>query len=384
MRVRPFAALLTATLVGAALAAAPATAAPATSRLPATAVDAGPAPAAAAGVGTDDDVADNEAQALPPPALSGLGAGYAGSLLLSGPATQAYRQIPGVPVPRSAKPVPKALDGQPTYVPAKTCSAQSAKPGALALRSLLTRTYPGSGDYGIVASCVGRTYTSEHMEGRAFDWRVSIRVPRQKAQAETFLAWLTGGTGGNAGGNARRLGVMYAIWDGKIWGAYAPERGWRAQSCSGETGCHRDHVHLSLTWNGAYQRTSFWTGKAVGGQDHGPCVRNGTYFAPVGNPRVPNRTPCPTWRPLPAADKIFGTIRANVRRTVSVREVGGAVAAVQWILGGEPASGRSTALTGQHLAAFQLRRGLKRTGTITPQTWRSLASYASDGAVRIP
>lgn len=377
MRVRPLAALLTTTLVAAALAATSAAAAPAT---------APPARVLPTAVATPLDdhgatIADGEATALPPPAPSGSSARVAGSLMLSGPsANLVYQRVPGVPVPRPIVRLPTAVDAEPPYVPAKTCGATTAKPGALALRALLMKTYVGSGDDGIVSSCVGSPFTSEHMEGRAFDWKVSVRVPAQKAQAETFLAWLTA----NNGVNARRLGVMYAIWDAKIWGVYSASSGWRTYSCSGETGCHRDHVHLSMTWDGAYKRTSFWSGRAVTVQDYGPCVRNGAYFASVGSASTPNHTPCPTWLSLAPTEKVFATLRANANRTVSLHERSTATVYAMWILGGEQATGRSTALTGQHLAAFQLRRGLNRTGTITPQTWRSLADYASAGKVRIP
>ena len=53
------------------------------------------------------------------------------------------------------------------------------------------------------------------------------------------------------------------------------------------------------------------------------------------------------------------------------------------ILGGEPKSRVSTVRTGQQLAAFQFRRGIPVTGTITPATWQQLALFASGGAVRV-
>ncbi|WP_258272927.1 hypothetical protein, partial [Escherichia coli] len=63
--------------------------------------------------------------------------------------------------------------------------------------------------------------------------------------------------------NARRLGVMYVIWNGKIWGAYGAGKGWRPYSTcakhpekSWDNTCHRNHMHISLSWAGAMGRTS--------------------------------------------------------------------------------------------------------------------------------
>ena len=71
---------------------------------------------------------------------------------------------------------------------------------------------------------------------------------------------------GNRYANARRLGVMYIIWNDKMWSSYRPSEGWRPySSCADtpasayDTACHRNHIHLSLSWEGANGRTSFWT-----------------------------------------------------------------------------------------------------------------------------
>jgi len=289
-----------------------------------------------------------------------------------------WKPIPvrGTGTPRPALRLPAAYDVQPTYEPQQTCQ-NVAKPGAIALRDILLRTYPGTGSYGIATSCIGRSHVSEHLEGRAFDWKVSISNPQQKAQAETFLFWLTAVDGAMA----KRLGVMYVMWDGRIWGAYAPERGWRPFTCSGATACHRDHVHISLTWDGAYARTSFYSGRAVTVTDRGPCVVTGHYFAIPYNDRIRNPYRCGRWLALPATDPVLAVLRANARRNVSLRERSSAILALESVLGGEPASTRSSYLTGQELAAFQFRRGLRVTGTVTPDTWRELARYASGGTV---
>ena len=81
------------------------------------------------------------------------------------------------------------------------------------------------------------------------------------ATADQFLTgcWRRAANG-MAALNARRLGVMYVIWNGKIWGAYRSADGWRPYT-GGES--HSDHIHISLSWNGAMKSTSWWTGKAA-------------------------------------------------------------------------------------------------------------------------
>ena len=115
--------------------------------------------------------------------------------------------------------------------------------------------------------------------------------------------------------------------------------------------------------------------------DRGPCVRSGEYFAVPYGAGMPNAQPCRPWQPLYPSDVVFPMLRANANRNVSLRERSNAIRALTRVLGGEPASIRSTYLTGQQLAAFQYRRGIQVTGTVTPDTWRELARYASGGAV---
>ncbi|MGV8968743.1 MAG: DUF4214 domain-containing protein [Cellulomonas sp.] len=75
------------------------------------------------------------------------------------------------------------------------------------------------------------------------------------------MNWLTAvGPDEQVGYNARRLGVMYIIWNRQIWNNSSASAGWRAY-----TGAvpHTDHVHISLSWAGAYMRSSWWTGVAL-------------------------------------------------------------------------------------------------------------------------
>ena len=64
---------------------------------------------------------------------------------------------------------------------------------------------------------------------------------------------------GNKNAMARRLGVMYIIFNRKIWRAYDP--GWGSYS---GTNPHTDHIHISLSYDGSTGRTSYWKGKPLG------------------------------------------------------------------------------------------------------------------------
>lgn len=146
--------------------------------------------------------------------------------------------------------------------------------GILALRDRVLRpAYGGSfGDYGTKRACGGRT--SGHKEGRSLDWMMDARVPAEYANARAFLDWLLApDEHGNPNAMARRLGVMYVLYNNQMWRSYRANEGWLPQSYEGvgcaeqgpayATVCHRDHIHLSLSWQGALQRTSFWSGAAT-------------------------------------------------------------------------------------------------------------------------
>ncbi len=154
----------------------------------------------------------------------------------------------------------KAIEVLSPYQPQTTCDP-TAKPGVVAFSQLLLTTYRDTRSDGIVRSCTSEAGTSEHKDGRAFDWAVDPGKPAQVAEAKALFAWLFATDRyGNTYAEARRLGIMYIIYDKRIWGAYAADAGWKPYACSGVTACHQDHVHFSFGWAGALRRTSYWTG----------------------------------------------------------------------------------------------------------------------------
>jgi hypothetical protein len=179
------------------------------------------------------------------------------------PAAQASGNGPEAPAA-----APDRIERFAAYQPQSTCDPV-AKPGTQALAQLLFAYYGTGRNGGITRSCAigGR---SEHKEGRAFDWMLSVNRPNERAVAEEFIGWLLDeGPDGKDAYNARRLGVMYVIWNGRIWSASHAGQGWLPYSGPNP---HTDHVHVSLTWSGAMKRTSFWTGEVadVGRGSDGP------------------------------------------------------------------------------------------------------------------
>ena len=140
------------------------------------------------------------------------------------------------------------------------CEAIS-RTGVTAFRDLVLAAYPQTRNGGIVRTCSIRG-ASEHKEGRAWDWMVDVNKPLEAAAAEDLIAWLTSpDEHGNQAAMARRLGVMYIIWNAQIWKSYQADRGWQPYR---GTNAHTDHVHISFSWAGALQRTSYWTGQVSG------------------------------------------------------------------------------------------------------------------------
>jgi hypothetical protein len=180
--------------------------------------------------------------------------------------------LPAAAVPTIAAALPQGVyDVSPTYEGQAQCDP-TPKPGTQALADLIKATYGQDQTVWIPRACsIGGQ--SEHKEGRALDWMTSARNAQQRANAETFLAWLLGPDQfGVPYGNAMRLGVMYIGWNDRIWRGYDIKRGWtELKGCFAtptegmDTTCHRNHIHISFTWDGASGRSSFWDGTPMDG-----------------------------------------------------------------------------------------------------------------------
>lgn len=224
-----------------------------------------------------------------------------------------------------------------------------------------------------------RKPSSEHHEGRAVDWVVSVRTAQGRSQARAVLTWLLATDGQqNRYAVARRLGMMYLIWDNKIWSASRPDQGWRPYSdCaqrpqrSADSRCHRNHIHISLSWEGARGVTSYWTGKVVR-PDYGPRRPADLNWAVPW--RSPNRVPCerhPRVTPPKGASPTLRTLVAYSGRNLGQGSTGAAVRAVQQVVG-VPAVGTFGPRTKEALQRWQSQHGLKGSGVVGPATWRAL------------
>jgi hypothetical protein len=148
------------------------------------------------------------------------------------------------------------IEGYAPYAPQRVCDPRP-KPGTVAFTEMVLAAYPDTANWGISRDC-GVGGRSEHKEGRAWDWRVDVYDDRDRQTADEVISWLMATDEfGNSHAMARRLGVMYIIWNRKIWSSSSPAQGWRPYFGASP---HTDHVHISFAPDGALGRTSFWEG----------------------------------------------------------------------------------------------------------------------------
>ena len=187
---------------------------------------------------------------------------------------------PAIPANLSPEVDPLA-DYQGQYI----CSPDP-KVGAERISALIRATYADSSDIWIPRDC-NEGGRSEHKEGRAIDWMINHRDPVQNAEAQSFLDWLLAtDENGNEFAMARRLGIMYIGWNDQIWESYTKQ--WsELKGCYStpepdyDTYCHRNHIHLSLSWDGASAQTSFWGGSPTPAPD---CYATRTPSASPADP----------------------------------------------------------------------------------------------------
>ncbi|WP_396047406.1 peptidoglycan-binding protein [Aeromicrobium sp. UC242_57] len=243
--------------------------------------------------------------------------------------------------------LPDGLDPKSPYLPQSSCNPVDMA-GTVKLRDHVLATYGQGGRGNISRGCTEGV--SEHSEGRAWDWMIDPDDPAQTAAAADFLSWVTR----DDGRNARRLGIMYVIYNKKIWSIYRSGEGWRRSSG------HQDHIHVSLSWNGARGNVSFWTGK-VGSIDYGPCVRfKGTYAALSSAVRSGS---------CAASSKLLAKTKVGNRQ---YGRTGSTVKKAQRLLGVK-ATGRFDSMTWSAVKRFQRAHDVPVTGVLDQPTWVALS-----------
>jgi peptidoglycan hydrolase-like protein with peptidoglycan-binding domain len=277
-------------------------------------------------------------------------------------------------VPARPAGLPTAIEPLSRYVAQADCDPTTKK-GTNLLGKLLTTTYPNT-TYGGGRACTDHP-PSEHYDGRAVDWMNTVRNSTQRAQANAVLGWLFASDAkGNRYANARRLGVMYIIWNDRIWGSYTTS--WRPYNGCAETpqksmdtSCHRDHMHISLSWEGALGHTSFWT-KKVAAPDFGPCRPADLNWAP--NYTRFNGTPCPQYSTVKArAGKSYVTQRAFLfsGAQLGTGDSGAPVVALQNALR-VANNGKFGSSTAAAVRSLQQSEKLRVNGIMNQATWRIL------------
>ncbi len=151
------------------------------------------------------------------------------------------------------------------YQPQTSCDP-TPKAGVVLFREYILRKF-GGGDVGIARSCASPG-TSEHEEGRAWDWGIvpGADLPGgvteySPANVDGFIEWLTClDEQGNEHANARRAGIMYVVHNRRIWRAYdKPGQQTRGRWMPyGGSDPHTSHIHISFSWAGARGETSLY------------------------------------------------------------------------------------------------------------------------------
>jgi peptidoglycan hydrolase-like protein with peptidoglycan-binding domain len=253
------------------------------------------------------------------------------------------------PTPKPAKPLSKIIDIASQYQAQDSCDPVP-KPGVSAFMNLILSTYKTGFSDGIIREC-GIGATSEHKEGRAWDWAIP-NTTKDHATAQHVVNWLVA----DNGAMARRFGIEYVIWNRHIWGVYRQSDGWRPYV--GES-AHTDHVHFSFSWDGAEKRTSWWTGVPVTVADQGPCRPYAGQPAPLYTGRRTSACATPPKAPHSSYAIVWpGQSTSSVKVAQKALKIK--------VDGSFGASMRST------LVAWQRAHRLPVTGVLDNATWAKL------------
>ncbi|MFB9312846.1 hypothetical protein [Nocardioides plantarum] len=144
----------------------------------------------------------------------------------------------------------------------------TVKPGTRVLSSWLVQHYASRTT--MTRACEwGEHVTSEHQEGRAIDWFSDAATSKGMRASRRLIDGLVApDRWGNVAVRARRMGIMYIIWNDHIysaWNGFRPgpylHSGCKTLTKCSKTLRHRDHVHISLTRAAARGKTSWFDGR---------------------------------------------------------------------------------------------------------------------------
>jgi hypothetical protein len=154
-----------------------------------------------------------------------------------------------------------------SYEPQTACR-KLPRPGTVALAAWLNHHFDGGTATASMRPCDPGS-VSEHQDGRAIDWAMDATSKADRLEVRTFLERLfAADADGNPHALARRMGVMYVIWNDHMYASYDgfERRDYRSSSCTTLKRCsptlrHRDHVHLSLSMAGGRGLTSWYAAR---------------------------------------------------------------------------------------------------------------------------
>ncbi len=158
-------------------------------------------------------------------------------------------------------------EGYVSYQPQKKCR-DKPRAGTAALASWINKRFDTGTAAASMRSCDSGG-VSEHKDGRAIDWMMDATKKKQRKIVGRFLdRVLEADDDGNAHALARRMGLMYVIWNDHIYASYRQfeKTDYLSSSCPSKKKCsatlrHRDHVHLSLGRPGGRGDTSWYAGR---------------------------------------------------------------------------------------------------------------------------
>jgi len=158
------------------------------------------------------------------------------------------------------------LEDYASYQPQTGCSPK-AKPGTKQLSRWIVNHFDGG--YGPISRSCTSGGTSEHKEGRAFDWTLDATRKADRQRAAAMLERIfRARKDGEEHVLARRMGIMYIIWNDHMYSAYNrfEKRDYLSSGCRTKTGCsktlrHRNHMHISLIRKGARAETSWYVAR---------------------------------------------------------------------------------------------------------------------------
>jgi len=160
---------------------------------------------------------------------------------------------------------PGPVDEYASYQPEDGCRHKPMK-GTRQLAAWLEKAFDGGSAVTATRACTSST--SEHQDGRAIDWMMDATSKADRAEVTRFLGEIFAtDVDAEAHALARRMGIMYVIWNDHMYASYRQfeKRDYLSSSCPSRKKCsktlrHRDHVHLSLSRPGGRAATT-WYGR---------------------------------------------------------------------------------------------------------------------------